>query len=103
VPREKLAKGPDMPDMINLTIQLIAGFVGGNAAGELLKDYDLGPGNMVAGAVGGVVGGQILQALIPAWAGLDVGSIVGQVIGAGAAGAILTIIAGAVRNMVACK
>jgi uncharacterized membrane protein YeaQ/YmgE (transglycosylase-associated protein family) len=92
-----------MPDMITLTIQLIAGFIGGNAAGELLKDYDLGPGNMIAGAIGGVVGGQILQALIPALAGLDAGSVVGQLIGAGASGAILTVIAGAVKNMRAGK
>ena len=55
-----------MPDIINLIIQLIAGFVAGNAAGDLLKDYDLGPGNMIAGARGGGVGGQILQHLIPA-------------------------------------
>jgi hypothetical protein len=61
----------DMPDMVNLIIQLIAGFSGGNAAGELLKDYDLGLGNMIAGAIGGIIGGQSLQALIPEWAGLD--------------------------------
>lgn len=40
-----------MPDMINLIIQIIAGFAGGNAAGELLKDYDLGLGNMITGTI----------------------------------------------------
>jgi hypothetical protein len=89
----------NMPDIINLIIQLIAGSVAGNAVGDLLKDYDLGPGNLIAGATGGVVGGQILQHLIPALAGLDASSIVSQLIAAGAGGAILTVIAGVVRNM----
>ena len=53
-------------DLLNLTIWLIAGISGGCAAGELLKgDYDLGPGNMLYGAIGGVVGAFILQTLIP--------------------------------------
>jgi len=56
-----------METIINLIIQLIAGVVGGNAAGAALKDYNLGNlGNTIAGAIGGVGGGQILQALIPA-------------------------------------
>jgi uncharacterized membrane protein YeaQ/YmgE (transglycosylase-associated protein family) len=46
-----------VPDIVNLIIWLVAGLVGGNAAGEVLKeDYDLGPGNTIAGAIGGVVG-----------------------------------------------
>ena len=62
------ARRPDIvPDIVNLIIWLIAGVAGGNAAGELLKgDYDLGPGNTVAGAIGGIVGTLILQTLIPA-------------------------------------
>lgn len=88
-----------MPDIINLIIQLIAGSVAGNAAGDLLKDYDLGPGNLIAGATGGGIAGQILQHLIPALAGLDASSIVSQLIAAGAGGAILTVIAGVAKNM----
>jgi hypothetical protein len=43
-----------MPDIVNLIIWFIAGVAGGNAAGDLLKgDYNLGPGNTVAGAVSG--------------------------------------------------
>ncbi len=90
--------------LINLIIQIVAGAVGGNAAGAALKDFNLGTlGNTVAGAVGGGVGGQILQALSPALASgnLDVGSIVGQLAGGGVAGAILTVIAGAVKNAMA--
>ncbi len=69
-----------METLINLVIQLVAGVVGGNAAGAALKDYNLGNiGNTIAGAIGGVGGGQLLQAVIPAIAsgagggGLDVG------------------------------
>jgi hypothetical protein len=95
--------------IVNLIIQLVAGVLGGNAAGASLKDYNLGAvGNTIAGAIGGVGGGQILQTLIPAMAGvaggdLDVGSIVGQLVGGGASGAVLTLIAGAVKNMMAGK
>jgi len=42
----------------------------------------LGPGNIVAGGIGGVIGAKIVRLLIPALRGLDVGPIVGQVIGA---------------------
>ena len=88
-----------MPDIVNLIIWLIAGVAGGNAAGDLLKgDYDLGPGNTVAGAMGGVVGVLILQTLIPALRGFDYGPIIGQLIVAAASGAALTVIAGAVQT-----
>ena len=88
-----------MPDIVALIIWVLAGVAGGNAAGDLLKHgYDLGPGNTVAGAIGGIVGAQILLALIPTWRSLDLGPIVGQIIVAAASGAILTVIAGAVRT-----
>jgi uncharacterized membrane protein YeaQ/YmgE (transglycosylase-associated protein family) len=91
---------PDfVPDIVNLIIWLVAGIAGGNAAGELVKgDYDLGPGNTVAGAVGGVVGTLILQPLIPALRGLDFGPIIGQVLVAAISGAVLTVVSGAVQN-----
>ena len=87
-----------MPDIVNLIIWLVAGIAGGNAAGELAKgDYDLGPGNTVAGAIGGVVGTFFLQALISALRGIDYGPIIGQVIVAAGSGAALTLIAAAVQ------
>ena len=53
--------------LINLIIQIVAGAIGGNAAGAALKDLNLGTrGNTIAGAIGGVAGGQILSALNPA-------------------------------------
>jgi uncharacterized membrane protein YeaQ/YmgE (transglycosylase-associated protein family) len=99
-----------METLVNLIIQLISGVVGGNAAGAALKDYNLGNiGNTIAGAIGGVGGGQLLQAIIPALASaaaggeLDVGAILGQIVGGGAGGAILTVIAGLVKSMMATQ
>jgi uncharacterized membrane protein YeaQ/YmgE (transglycosylase-associated protein family) len=52
--------------LINLIIQIVAGALGGNAAGAVSKDMSLGTaGNTIAGAIGGGVGGQILTALLP--------------------------------------
>src|SRR3974390_569055 len=90
--------------LINLIIQLVAGAVGGNAAGAGLKDYNLGPlGNTIAGALGGAGGGQILTALLPMLAGsagnVDIGAALGQAVGGGVAGAIVTIIVGLIKNM----
>jgi hypothetical protein len=88
-----------VPDTVSLIIWLIAGVTGGYAAGELLKgDYDLGPGNIVAGAIGGVVGVGILQFLIPALSGFDVGPILRQVLTAAALGAVATVVAGIVKS-----
>lgn len=88
-----------MPDIVNLIIWFIAGVAGGNAAGELLKgDYDLGPGNTIAGAIGGLLGALILQVMIPDLRGIDYGPIIAQVIVAAASGAVLTAIVGAVQT-----
>ena len=75
-------------------IQLIAGAVGGNAAGGLLKNINLGPlGNTIAGAAGGGIGGSILSGLIPALSsaasgagGFDIGVLAGQLAGGGITG-----------------
>jgi len=51
--------------IINLIIQIIAGAIGGNAAGAGMEKANLGTaGNTIAGALGGLGGGQILSALI---------------------------------------
>ncbi len=88
-----------VPDIVNLIIWVIAGGTGGSVAGDLLKgDYDLGPGNMIAGAIGGVFGAFILQTLIPALSGIGVGPIIGQLIVAAVSGAVLTVATGAVQT-----
>jgi hypothetical protein len=93
--------------IINLIIQVIAGVVGGNAAGAGVKNASLGPaGNSIAGAIGGLGGAQLLDAIVPALSGaagggVDLGSIVGQLVGGGAGGAILTVIVGLIKNAMA--
>jgi len=95
--------------IVNLIMQIVAGAVGGNGAAASLKDYSLGTlGNTVAGGIGGVGLGQILQVVLPflassAGGGLDAGAVVGQLVGGGVGGAVLTIIVGAVKNMMASK
>jgi uncharacterized membrane protein YeaQ/YmgE (transglycosylase-associated protein family) len=91
--------------LINLIIQIIAGVVGGHAAGAMLKNYNLGViGNTIAGAIGGAVGGQLLQQLMPALASaasnVDIGALIGQVVGGGVGGAILTVLAGVTKWIV---
>jgi uncharacterized membrane protein YeaQ/YmgE (transglycosylase-associated protein family) len=91
--------------LINLLFQIIAGVLGGQAAGATLKNYTLGAvGNTVAGAIGGVVGGQLLQELVPALASAgsnaDIGALVGQIVSGCAGGAILTVLAGVMKLMV---
>jgi len=51
-------------NFVPLIIQLISGAVGGNIAGAVLKNFNLGPiGNSIAGLVGGGLGGQLLGML----------------------------------------
>ena len=85
---------------------LIAGAVGGNAAGAASKDISLGTlGNTIAGAVGGVGGGQLLSALIPMMAGagnnVDIGALASQAVGGGVAGAIVAGVVGLIKNKMA--
>jgi uncharacterized membrane protein YeaQ/YmgE (transglycosylase-associated protein family) len=92
--------------MINLIIQLISGAVGGNVAGSAMKDYNLGTlGNSIAGIIGGGIGGQILSHFSPAMAQtastLDWGAIIGQVASGGVGGAILMVIVGMLKGMMA--
>jgi len=91
--------------IINIIIQLIAGAAGGNAAGAAMKEKGLGgAGNTIAGAIGGLGGGQLLQALIPmlqGTGGLDIGAIIGQIVGSGIGGAILTAIVGMIKTSMA--
>jgi hypothetical protein len=81
--------------------QIIAGLLGANAAGAALGHLHA-LGNIAADVISDCMGGQILQS-IPALAGmgggLDLSSITGQAVG-GAAGAILTLMAGILRTFI---
>lgn len=92
--------------MLALIIQLISGAVGGNVAGSVLKQYDLGTlGNSIAGVLGGGIGGQLLTMLVPALGaaaaggGIDLTAIVGQIVGGGIGGSVLLVIVGFVKQM----
>lgn len=94
--------------MEQILMNLVAGAVGGNAAGKATPTFDLGTiGNTIAGLVGGGVLGQLIPILLPAvtaaaqGGNLSVGSILTNLIGGGAGGAILTAIIGAVKNKAA--
>jgi hypothetical protein len=92
-------------NLVGLIIQLISGAVGGNVAGSVLKQYDLGAlGNSLAGIVGGGIGGQLLTILLSGGGAaassgnLDIGSIVTQVLGGGVGGGVLMTIIGIIRQ-----
>ncbi len=88
---------------MELIIQLIAGAVGGNVAGRLLRQFDLGTlGNSVAGILGGGIGGQLINQftnLNAGGGGMDIGAIVGQIASGGVGGGVLLIIIGVIRKM----
>ena len=90
--------------LVNLVIQLLAGAVGGNAAGAVLKQYNLGPlGNSIAGIIGGGIGGQLLGMMLGGaggapGSGMDLGSFITQVAGGGIGGGLLMVIVGMVRQ-----
>jgi uncharacterized membrane protein YeaQ/YmgE (transglycosylase-associated protein family) len=79
-------------DLTAVLVQLIAGAVGGNAAGLANKARSLGPlMNTILGALGGVGGGQL------AGEGLDGGT--GAQVGMSAVvGALLPLIAGMLKK-----
>ena len=84
-----------MPDTVSLIIWLIGGIAGGFAVADLLRRGHLAR-TLISGAAGGVTGSQILQLLIPALTGSNIVAIVGQMIGAFASGAALTVVASAI-------
>jgi hypothetical protein len=101
----------DAMNVTGIVTDLIAGGVGGNIAGALLKRFDLGPiGNTIAGLVGGVGGGQLVGMLMSGGAaaaatsaagtagGMDMSSILGNVAGGGVGGAIVMAIVGMIKT-----
>src|SRR5262245_65033806 len=97
-------------DWIGLIIQLVLGAVGGHAGAAVVKNASLGStGNSIVGAIGGIVLGQILQGMMggaappadpaaTAEAASNIGAYIRDVVGGGAGGAILTVIAGLIKN-----
>lgn len=91
-----------------LLLQLISGAAGGNIAGALLKQANLGPvGNTIVGIVGGLIGGQIggmISGAATATAsagGFDMGQLLPGLISGAGGGAVLTGIVGMIKNAMA--
>jgi hypothetical protein len=94
--------------MEQLLLNLVAGAVGGGAAGKASPQFDLGTaGNLIAGAVGGGVLGQIVTLAMPAVSAsvasgdFSVGGVIANLVSGGAGGAIVTVIVGALKNRAA--
>jgi uncharacterized membrane protein YeaQ/YmgE (transglycosylase-associated protein family) len=88
-------------DVIGLIISLVSGAVGGNAAGAVMKEKNLGTlGNSVAGILGGGIGGAILQVLgiFAKDGGVNLGSIIGNIASGGIGGGILLAIVALLKS-----
>lgn len=90
---------------MELIVSLIAGAVGGNAAGGVLKNLNQGTLiNSIAGIVGGGLGGQILGMVGAgglADGGMDIAGIIGQVASGGVGGGVGLAVVGIVKKMMA--
>jgi hypothetical protein len=88
-------------EILPLIIQLVSGAVGGNVAGKLLKNFDLGTlGNSIAGIVGGGLGGQLVG-MAGGGGGMDIGGIVSQVVSGGVGGGVLMLVVGFIKKAMA--
>ena len=95
--------------MLNLIISLVAGAIGGNGAGAVLKNLSLGTaGNSIVGIIGGGIGGKLLammgaapDAAAAVAGGTDFGAIIGQLLAGGVGGGVLLVVVGALKGMMA--
>ena len=90
-------------DIVGLVVNLVAGAVGGNISGAALKDLSLGAiGNTIAGAIGGTAGTYLLQLVgvlsSAGLANLSVESLLAQGGTTAVSGAVITAIAGFIKN-----
>lgn len=94
--------------MLELIISLLAGALGGNAAGKLLKSFDLGTlWNSVAGVAGGGIGASVIAMLlggaapdsaIASEAALTIPGLINAVLSGGVGGGVLLVVVGLIRR-----
>jgi uncharacterized membrane protein YeaQ/YmgE (transglycosylase-associated protein family) len=93
---------------MELIISLVAGALGGNLGGAVLKNYSLGTlGNSIVGLLGGGLGTYLLgmmgapvdPAAAAAAGGLDIGSIISSIASGGVGGGVLMAIVGVLKGM----
>lgn len=96
-----------MEGLLPIIIQLVSGAVGGNVAGAVLKNFNLGTlWNSILGIVGGGLGGTLLNSVLGAGAvstgaGLDIATILGNVASGGVGGGVLLAVVGIIRKVIA--
>jgi uncharacterized membrane protein YeaQ/YmgE (transglycosylase-associated protein family) len=94
---------------IDLIIQLLSGAAGGNLAGTVLKNLNMGwLWNSILGIVGGGLTGQILGPMLgmagaAAKSGMDPMAILGSVLQGGVGGGVLMAVVGVLKGMMANK
>ena len=94
---------------IELIIQLLSGAAGGNLAGTVLKNLNMGwLWNSILGILGGGLTGQVLGPMLgmagkAATSGLDPMAILGSVLQGGVGGGALMAIGGILKGMMANK
>jgi uncharacterized membrane protein YeaQ/YmgE (transglycosylase-associated protein family) len=77
------------------SLHIVAGAIGGSAAGAAAKQYSLGTlGNAIAGAIGGGIVGQLIGVV----AGTAVEGWVGNFAGGAVGGAILMVLVGFIKS-----
>jgi uncharacterized membrane protein YeaQ/YmgE (transglycosylase-associated protein family) len=86
--------------IIDLIVLMVAGIIGGNAAGMSLPRYDLGRiWNTIVGAAGGAVGGEVLQTVMQfVGGGSEMASIITPLVGGVASGAVFTMVVATLKG-----
>ena len=92
-------------NFLPLILQILGGAAGGNVLGSVVKDSNLGTaGNTVAGGIGGLlmsVLGPMLGMGTAAAGGVDIGTILANLVGGGVAGGIVQLVVGLIKNRMA--
>lgn len=95
--------------MLELIISLVAGAIGGNGAGAIMKTYSLGTaGNSIVGIIGGGIGGTLLgmmraapDAAVAAAGSTDMGAVIGQLVAGAIGGGVLLALVGVIKGLMA--